>query len=224
MNYQPTFIVDDFLDNPHAILEFSKSLEYKPADNFTYPGKRSRNLFEIDLRISRYITERAISPFYDYRTILNINCTLYFQKITNNKNTGWIHRDDNLFTFILYLFEDDDIDCGTSFYDLKKDKILPWSNEAADNYKNELRIKNVRGEEYTEEEIQYKIDYENHYFNKSLNVKDKFNRLICFDSNRYHAANNFSNDATDERLFLIGFIHNINTNSLDPRERILSVP
>ena len=46
-----------------------------------------------------------------------------------------------------------------------------------------------------------------------LDIKDIYNRLLCFSSDQYHSANNFSNK-NSSRLTLIGFIHKINNSNL----------
>lgn len=223
MKYQPTVIIDDFFENPYAIRKYAESLEYEKDSRGLWPGKRSKNLLEINHRLSNHILQKALNSYYEGRHIRDVHYSMHFQRVENNSNTGWIHRDENVFTFMVYLSKEDNIDCGTSFYELKEDIILPWYNDEANKYESDLRKKTVEGGVYTSEELNFKEEYENNFFNKTLSIKDKFNRFICFDANTYHSANNFSNKTDRERIFLICFVYGLETAIRNPKERILAV-
>ena len=57
MIHFPTTILDDFFDNPHDIINISKSskITWKPSENGSWPGVRSQSLVNInkDLFIRR---------------------------------------------------------------------------------------------------------------------------------------------------------------------------
>lgn len=224
MKYQPTVIIDDFFEKPDEIRKYAESLEYHTDPKKLWPGSRSNKLHEVDIRLYDHICRKALNAYYDFRHIENSEIILEFQRISDNYNTGWIHRDNCIFTFMVYLSKDDHINSGTSFYNLKKDKLLPWTTLEQYKYEETLRAKTVIGETLTEQEKKYKREYEDYFFEKSLDIKDRFNRFICFDANKYHAANNYSNSTDKERFFLIGFVYGVKTFMQSPKERILSVP
>ena len=57
------------------------------------------------------------------------------------------------------------------------------------------------------------LNENNEKFDKILTIDSKFNRLLLFDSNQYHAAEKFKEQDIDEdRLTLITFFTNISGN------------
>ena len=59
----------------------------------------------------------------------------------------------------------------------------------------------------------------NEQFIESIVVKNKFNRLIAFDSHLYHSAEGIDDDDTHDRLTLVFFIEKLNVDEY-PLQRL----
>ena len=87
-NFFPV-IVDDFFNDPEALVDFGKSLPKE--DEERQPGRRSRTLWEIDSNLCRAIILKIVSCYYDldYSDFVWGNSILKFQEIprfSENKN------------------------------------------------------------------------------------------------------------------------------------------
>ena len=56
-------VVDNFFENPEALVEFGKSSHKKIVGR--QPGLRSKNLWEIDQALHNAIIKKALSCYYD---------------------------------------------------------------------------------------------------------------------------------------------------------------
>ena len=206
----PVTILDNFLDNPNTIRDWGLSLEFTPEPNGKWPGKRTSCLSKIHPPFFDYINQRVLSLFFE--DSINYHCSLTFQLIEDYQGEGWIHQDSNTFTYIIYLSPEDEINCGTSLYDLKPEKVHIINSPDENNllsltrqhHKTKLISPDIKN-------IQKQNLYSN--YTKILDVNDKFNRLLCFSAEKFHRANNLSN-TTSPRLTLIGFIHKVATDNL----------
>ena len=206
----PITILDDFLDNPDAIRDFALSLEFNSEPSGRWPGKRTNCLSSLHPYFYNYINKKILSLFFE--NTYNCKCSLYFQLIENHTGDGWVHQDPDIFTYIIYLSPENKIDCGTSLYNLKYNKI--HTVNSIEDYNNLSLRKEYHRLKSLPSHIQ-KIknqDCESN-FNKILNVKDRYNRLLCFSSENHHSANNLSNNDSP-RLTLIGFIYDLSTYNL----------
>ena len=214
-------IVDNFFDDPEALVDFGKSLPKE--DEERQPGRRSRTLWEIDSNLCRAIILKIVSCYYDldYSDFVWGNSILKFQEIprfSENKNDvinkGWIHQDPIGDTYqlagLIYLTPDIDPDSGTSLYNLKSTK----SNKI---YKTLLakdtlfKEDNFDREEYTKSYIKHEK-----YFFEKLRVQNIFNRLVMYDTQEWHRANNYYNgDDKDVRLTLGFFIGGMSETPLN---------
>ena len=206
----PVTILDDFLDNPNTVRDWGLSLPFTSSPEGRWPGKRTECISQIDPYYFEYINQKILSLFFENRH--NFSCSLHFQLIEDYQGTGWIHQDKNLFTFIIYLSQENEINCGTSIYNLNKNTHSPidlLNNSQISNLQNLHHLeKNL-----TPQQQKIKSTYETSSFNKTLDIKDKYNRLLCFSSETFHSANNFSNNDSP-RLTLIGFIRKISIENL----------
>jgi hypothetical protein len=195
--------VDNFFDDPYEILEYSKKLEYKKSTDGSWPGERTESTFNFNKDFFIWTTKKIIALLYPMN-FSNIEwiANQYFQKIDGNifNNNGWVHADkQNELTSIIYLSKHKN--CGTNIYDSKKYNCLPINTkQKEESYKNIKKI-----EEYNKYLIQNNERYE-----KTISFNSKFNRLIFFDGNQYHAADKFKEEnLKEERLTLITFFHSI---------------
>ena len=229
-------VVDNFFDNPEALVEYGKSLPKERADR--HPGKRSKHLWQIDEELHNAILRKILCCYYDleYLDISWKFCDLTFHEIprfSENKNDirnkGWIHQDDDYYIVsegkhhyvevagLIYLTPDIDPDSGTSLFDLKPNQMHP-------TFKIDLGLEDKRinkddsfdREEYTN----IHIEYEEH-FKEKLRVRNIFNRLLAYDTSEWHGANSYYNgDGKDDRLTLTFFVGGIVSKSKFPLKRI----
>ena len=219
-NFFPV-VVDDFFNNPEALVDFGKSLPKEGEDR--QPGKRTQNLWEIDHNLCRAILLKIMSCYYDldYIDLEWNNSILKFQEIprfSENKNDvrnkGWIHQDSTIGEYqlagLIYLTPDIDPDSGTSLYNVKSTK----SNKI---YKTILAKDTLFKDGYFDKE-EYTKNYIKHeeYFFEKLRVHNIFNRLIMYDTQEWHRANNYYNgDDKDVRLTLGFFIGGMSETPLN---------
>jgi hypothetical protein len=204
----PSICVDNFFDDPTKVKEFAYSLEYKKDEEGKWPGYRTGGMHEVDFKFFNWTTLKIISLLYpmNYRDV-SWTAEQTFQRIPGKtfKNKGWVHKDyEEEFTAIIYLSNHKD--CGTSLYRPKKfgNKII---NE---ELKREILLNKGTNNKKNLEEEKY-LNENNDQFEKILEFKSIFNRLVIFDSHNFHAAENFYNeDLNEDRLTLITFFKHIN--------------
>jgi hypothetical protein len=197
----PTIILDNFFNDPIKVIQFAKSLEYYQDDEGRWPGKRTKQLHEVDKDFFEQYGSKILSILYPTIKDKSFNCSLYFQKISKeNVHKGWVHQDIEYdFTAIVYLSQHKE--CGTSLFDSKNITSTKGLNNAKkrDMYLN----KNFK-------EVSKYLDETNAQFIETIKINSKFNRLIMFDGAQFHAAQKFiENNIEEERLTLIGFFNNI---------------
>ena len=199
----PTTVVDDFFDNPEYIRDYALSLEYVKDLEYTWPGKRTKQLYEIDPALFEFVINRALSLYYrpgiDY-TEWRAKCC--FQLVDKSYGNGWIHKDKETITGIVYLNKDANPSAGTTIYERKTGHSLLNNDKKQQFFKGEIDPKTA--EIYRQEN--------NDQFEETVTIKNKFNRLIMFDSALYHGANDFAdinNQQEGDRLTLIFFIEKI---------------
>jgi hypothetical protein len=202
----PTICVDNFFDEPEKVKQFSDTLKFNKDPLGKWPGERTDLLHEVNKEFVYFTTKKIMSILFPMNhSDIKSEVEQTFQKINGNiyKNKGWVHRDTpKELTAIVYL--SNHLKCGTSLF--KPKKIF-----------NKCINTNFKEEFYKEES---KITAENKYLNenndqfeKILTMDSRFNRLIIFDSNNYHAAEKFNEENINEdRLTLITFFNNISGN------------
>lgn len=218
----PTIIVDNFLDDPDYVRDRALKMEFIPT-NGTYPGKRTFSLNEIDSELFNTLSQKFFAVHYDFLNPVEWNLSVYFQLIEpfsndkqNSFNHGWIHRDYNkILAGVLYLTPDADPDSGTSLFKPKTSEnevelLEDEQSERNDLYNNKI----VDLESYTK-----RLHSFNSNFIETVCVKNIYNRLISFDSNEWHGANNF-HTGTESRLTLVYFVDSIKSLSVPAVERV----
>jgi hypothetical protein len=196
----PTIILDNFFNDPLKVINFAKSLEYYQDSEGRWPGKRTKELHEVNKYFFENYGSKVLSILYPTIKEKSFCCSLHFQKISKEYiNKGWIHQDSEFdFTTIVYLSQHKE--CGTSLFDSKNItcEVINGENKK-DMYLNKTFKK----------EIQY-LNENNNQFIETIKINSKFNRLIMFDSAQFHSAQKFiENNTEEDRLTLIGFFKNI---------------
>lgn len=205
----PITCLDNFYKDPDKIREFALSCEYKKHEGSNYPGLRTDPIHLIENEFFNDFCMKLFALFYDYEYhLVDWVVESYFQKIDpyseDNEslvNTGWCHLDEGyVFAGVIYLNPESHPDAGTSFYDLKnKDyhNLLDY----------DLRNKLYRGEEVDIGEYEKSLEKHNTYFEKTIEFKNKYNRLICY--NGWHKENNFVANNNEPRLTQVFFVKEV---------------
>lgn len=219
MKHFPSMCIDDFYENPDEVRNFALSLDYEKDEFGYWPGKRTKPLHEIDTEFFQSFCVKLFSVYYDFNFVdLKWNLLTQFQLIEpyseqklSAKNQGWIHLDSGyVFGGIIYLNPDIDITCGTSLYRVvNPDVIDTWRPTKENFYKNGL------DENYDEEILKH-----NSGFEETVRFNNVYNRLISFDSEVYHGANNFYTNK-EPRLTQTFFISSLNSDSQPPLQRFI---
>lgn len=202
----PSICVDNFFEEPEKIKNFSKTLTFEEDSLGRWPGKRSNQLHIINQEFVAFVTKKIMAILYPINFVeMEWEVDQTFQKISRNiyKNKGWIHKDNpSEFTAIIYL--SNHLKCGTSLFKAKEFSTTEINIEHKENfYKTKLN---------SDEENVY-LNENNNRFEKILTIDSRFNRLFLFDSNNFHAAENFNEENINEdRLTLITFFKNIKGN------------
>ena len=222
----PLTILDNFLDNPQNIKDWGLSLPFEPIEEMAaYPGSRSPLLDDISPIFNKFYSRKILSLFYN-QIPTSYRAYTVFQLIEDYEDTGWIHQDSphTFFTSILYLTEETDTDCGTSLYELNSTKHFPINSSQDFNLVSNATNNHHITKKLTPQESINKKSWEKANFTKIHNIKDKFNRLICFPADSFHSANNLSPKNKSPRLTLITFFSKIESPELPPIIRSKLIP
>ena len=188
-DFLPSLCKDNFFVDPHKIINYANTLDFKQTRYIS--GSRTDKLHTINKDLHDYINKKIISIF-NLRGTSKFVAETCFQKSDPDENDGWIHSDPALITAIIYLTIGGT--SGTSIFDLKNEFLDPC-----------LHAKEAEKQKYTEKQkklvFQNKLKH-NNYYDKTIHFEGKFNRLVCFDSKHFHAAE----VCHKERLILISLI------------------
>jgi|TARA_X000001036_G_scaffold409457_1_gene420568 arsenate reductase-like glutaredoxin family protein len=202
----PTLIVDNFFSDPYKIKTISDKLNFKKDPNGEWPGERSEQLHKVNFNLFNFINLKILSLLYpkDHHQI-NFTASSTFQKISKERypHEGWVHKDNpSEITAIVYLSKHKN--CGTSLWKAK-DFFVPNNMDDKKYY--------YKKDTFDEEQLKFLKEHNNNY-EKILEVDSLFNRVLIFDSNHPHSANNFVDlNVDDDRLTLITFIKKLQINN-----------
>tara|TARA_B100002019_G_C21150090_1_gene537781 strand:+ start:46 stop:702 length:657 start_codon:yes stop_codon:yes gene_type:complete len=205
----PSIIYDNFFDNPDAVVEYAKSLEYHMNDG-RWPGARTKDLSEINPELKENIARRIVNIFFPDR-MATWYSQMTFQEVWpmhddqyHIKNRGWIHLDCSVqFGGIIYLDKNPAEDTGTSLYRLKSTHYQHTDNE------EKTKRRYYGGEEVSDEEYAKYFHSTEEYFEETVTVKNVYNRLFLFSGNQYHGVKTFGPKGTS-RLTLPFFFNWVN--------------
>jgi len=216
MEYFPALCVDNFYSDPDRVRNWALSLDYKPAPAGQWPGKRSEKLHIVDSDFFNQFCRKVFSLYFDLNTT-DIKWVVHtqFQIIepfdqdpASIKNTGWVHYDDDsIFGGIIYLTPDIDPNCGTSIFRQWRESPGSKSKEAKESFYS-------TGNDNRYNEI---LKEHNDSFNETIEYKNVYNRMISFDGQTAHKANNFYSEIP--RLTQVFFVDVCDTNSEWPINR-----
>lgn len=213
MNFQ-TIVHDGFFNNPDKVREWGLTLDYQHPDG-TYPGVRTRCTKFIHKKFYEATASKLISLWgvYDRH---DWDLQLQFQKIKRfsdnpEMNVGWIHQDvETEAAAVIYLDPNADLNHGTSHYrtNSKFDTHTDYPHEK-EAYTKVLGEKQSRDPEdlrcYLEN-----VKYHNARFDRTLEVKNVYNRVIAYDGAQWHGQTSFHMDNDDDfRLTIVAFVTSI---------------
>lgn len=194
----PITVIDDFFENPVDVRNFALSQEFRPDPEHKWPGTRTKRISTLNYKLFDFVIKKVLKVFYSDDESYEYESSMYFQMSDKSYGSGWVHADvESLITGIVYLNINESLNAGTSICQPKSTGILPINLDSKIQfYKKE--IDNCDKERYEN----------NTQFDDSVIIKNKFNRLVLFDSHLYHKADEFIGDSTDtSRLTLIFFIN-----------------
>ena len=220
----PITCIDNFYSNPDKIRDFALSLKFFSAgkkDNF--PGERTKCLSVINKDFFDQSCQKLFSLFFDFTTPVNWVVTTRFQKIypyhkdpKNLLNTGWSHLDnDHIFAGVVYLNKNPNPNSGTML--LTPNSQFSSIQDSDISYRNKL----YHNQKIDEKIYAKKIQEHNKKFDITLEVKNKYNRLICYNHNIWHRVSNFCTDE-EFRLTQVFFIKELKANSF-PTQRVKEI-
>ena len=182
-------VIDNFYDDPLKVREFALSQKYITKDY--YPGKRTETSFSNE-NIKNKI-EEIMLPFAgkitDFVCNDNANDNGKFQ-YTTSRDRSWIHADIHTdWGGIVYLTPNAPSSAGTGFYKLINGDI------DENTEKNYNKLCETHSYDITKWKL---VD----------SVGNVFNRLIIFNSKRFHKSMDyFGSNINDGRLFQVFFFN-----------------
>jgi len=225
----PLTCIDNFYENPDAVVEFTNSLEFSKVPG-VYPGVRTDLLHIITPDFFNLFCNKLFSVFFDYtQAPVNWNVSSAFQKIypfTDDGdvilNSGWIHLDGApLAAGVIYLNKNANINAGTSLYQIKYPELCNVEKFYRDGEEmiyldygdNTARIDFYDHKEVDTEEYKRKKIAHEELFEKTLEFGNVYNRLVLYDIEYWHKESSFIINGTDPRLTQVFFISSVQANS-----------
>jgi len=207
--------VDNFFKDPDSIREFALSLPKEPDPVGGWPGFRTTVLQDIDREFWNILILKSLSTYFDLKhdNIKWEDSRVVFQLIppysgkkNNGSNVGWIHKDVGFdLAGLIYLTPDADPDSGTSLFNLKKEKediFLDNMRQSAKHMWKKERDK------ISEEDYIKQLNAWNENFIEKNRFQNIYNRLIMYDAQEFHRANNFYTGSSD-RLTCVFFLKGV---------------
>jgi hypothetical protein len=218
--YFPITCVDDFYNDPDKVREFALSLDYQKKSQFNYPGERTPLLHTVDKEFFDKFCYKIFSVFFNLEyDSLSWNVQTLFQKIYQydspedifkEVNSGWTHKDDGMaFAGVIYLNPNPNLDSGTTICDsIDKENPIDGNNYDWSVRNNFYNRTGLDVHEYAKLKDQH-----NSKFNTTLEFKNVYNRMICYDSHYWHKESGFAMDSEDFRLTQVFFVNYVDITS-----------
>tara|TARA_A100001201_G_scaffold22881_5_gene25790 strand:+ start:171 stop:860 length:690 start_codon:yes stop_codon:yes gene_type:complete len=216
MKYFPLTVIDDFFDDPIEVKNFAESVEYNVPGETNYPGVISKKeIPEMYPQLANWLQQKLMSIFYDQESDLSWNTQMDFQKITPGNfddqfhilNRGIPHVDTSASSIVLagliYLNENPSPDTGTSIFCKKKGCQFYMVPEEVVRFSRKYHS--------TSDSTEFVNVAEKHLsmFEETVRVQAKFNRMVIYSADDYHAQTTYGVKGGPDRLTLRIFIRNI---------------
>jgi len=211
-----THVIDNFFNNIQPIIDLGNSLEYH--NNESWPGLRTDNLLQINnplaIEFAKFFAKNIADKVFYGLSKFEIDVRFHKNDLYNvdEANCGWIHNDDIDFAGLVYLNDEEpNMSTGTSIFD----KTISKDFEAEDyESRQELNLKKNVTDQYLKD-----LKNNRSQFSETINVGNKFNRLVAYDATQWHRPNSYK-VKTLPRYSLLFFINNAHFEELSS---ILSV-
>ena len=199
MSY-PVTIVDNFFEDPDAIVKMAEEMKFYNPNTGNWPGMRTKQISVEEPRFFNYFGNKLHLLFVDsVPEYWNMQC--HFQKINpfcedkySKRNRGWIHQDhDCWFGGIVYLTKNPEPDTGTSIYKAKNGYSFQMAEEIS------MKEKIYRSEEVDDKEYDRAYDTMRDQYEETVSVANVYNRMLLFSGNTHHGVQTFG---TTPRLTL----------------------
>lgn len=210
MHSIPVTILDNFLDEPDKIRAWALQQEYHPPEDGRWPGLRSKPIHELNTPFFHLVCRKFFSQFYDVQNMeeLSWEVIMYLQMVPKDYDYGWIHSDEEMsqITGIIYLSPNANLNGGTSIYRNKSNLVQPIS--VNNEFKKDSYLKKIPIQEAKKNKEDHNWQYE-----ETIRVSNVYNRLISFDSQLSHAAQDFFGEGEEARLTLVFFVQKLFVNN-----------
>tara|TARA_Y100000004_G_scaffold152549_1_gene175733 strand:+ start:1063 stop:1737 length:675 start_codon:yes stop_codon:yes gene_type:complete len=213
MNYFPLTVIDDFFDDPIEVKNFAESVEYDLPSETNYPGVASKKqITDLYPQLSNWIQYKLMNIFYHLNSDIKWDIEMDFQKISPYNfddqfhilNCGIPHIDDSVvLAGLIYLNENPYPDTGTSFFSKKKGcqfyvvpKEVALFSRKYHSTSDSTEFINVAKKHLS-------------MFEETARIQAKFNRMVIYSADDYHAQTTYGIKGGPDRLTLRFFISNI---------------
>lgn len=212
----PTLIVDNFYEDPDQVRDFALSLDY-PDSSDRYPGKRSSALNLINKNFFDYCTKKVTSILFSSKDRHKYQIHTSFQHIesfsSEEENYGWIHLDTpDIFSCILYLTPDANLNSGTSIYHENKNFDMEKYTKLVESRKS------LYGSSFIDEKYKENWKLHREMFTETVRVDNVYNRLLIFDAEQWHGVPTY-NSSTMGRLTQTFFVSKLISETPPPLTR-----
>ena len=197
----PTYVVDNFFDDPDTIVELANSISF-PSKGDTAPGARTLPLYETHNDFFNWSGRRMLSVIFPNGQT-PFTARAFFQKIPKTvSEADFIHQDtDFKLTAIIYLNKKGSD--GTSLF--KPKTFLNLDLKGTNKYDYYKFPEKYKGDKLKELRVEKEALRDK--FDETLSVAGIYNRLFMFDGHQYHSQH--PNINKEERLTYIVFFYKI---------------
>jgi hypothetical protein len=199
--HNSTIVLDNFFRNPLKVIELGNSLNYTSSE--VYPGYRTANLLELDgeaIEFAKFFAKEISSKILHGVTRFNLDLRFHKNQTYTppEANFGWTHNDDVDYAGLIYLNPSElDLTTGTTICD-KKDNVEFAQGDIVS--RKNFNVTAQGGQQYLDD---LKINQDQ--FVDTIQVGNKFNRLIGYDARQWHKPTNY-NVVDSPRFTLLFFI------------------
>jgi len=198
-------VIDDFFDNPDEIRNIAieclklctDNLINDPRDN--YPGVRTNHLGviqpELHVELKHKVQEIWGAKFPTFSS--------YFHATTEIHKLGLCHSDPNDVAGVIYLNPTAPPNSGTQLVDAWNGNDFRFTFEEDRNFHNACKTHDIAE---IENYAKMKEKINSAYFKTSINVENRYNRLIMYDAKHFHGPGKyFGHNLNTSRLSLVFF-------------------
>ena len=225
----PIACFDDFYIDPDKVRNYALSLPFHTKGG-VYPGLRTSELSEFNDDFRYMSVHKFLSMCDDFDSPeVDVGVDTYFQKIwrfSKDKdsplNEGWIHHDGStVLAGLVYLSPDVDPNAGTTIYTEKKDAIIPKWMIPEEGVPNKSQfVQDVLNSEHhcpidSIKDYEKAIVENNSLYEPTVEIKNKYNRMIAYDGDQHHAMKTcWTDNDEDFRLTQVFFVKTMRCNSI----------